>query len=143
MSDSSFKVAKVRLAASMALLIATLVALTLQVWVTPASADPIRGDEHMSVVEEGDCNWEEEWCTYYGVSTVNEWETQIIACDSKADGRGVYAEWYTYAGAYGAVVDGNGSQGGCGGATMAPSEYIYRFHVCVRNLGCDRWHYPE
>ncbi|MFD8493108.1 hypothetical protein [Amycolatopsis sp. NPDC059657] len=71
-------------------------------------------------------------------STTGTW---VEACDIERDGNGVYGEfWYGSTG-HTQVWDGNGSDGGCGNATLAGK--VTRFKVCEDHVGCSDMVYTD
>jgi hypothetical protein len=58
----------------------------------------------------------------------------LYACDREEDGNGVYAEYWGNGAVHGFVWDGNGSQSGCGSASLSS---LTSFKVCEDDWGDD------
>jgi hypothetical protein len=78
-----------------------------------------------------------------GYGQVRDSHQIVDACDTRADGDGVYVKYRLLGGGSGKVGDGNGSAAGCGirrvGSTAAP---VVQFNVCVEALlwdPCTGW----
>jgi hypothetical protein len=73
-----------------------------------------------------------------GYGQVRDSHQIIDACDTRADGDGLYVKYRLLGGGSGKVGDGNGSAAGCGirrvGSTAAP---VVQFNVCVDGLVWD------
>ncbi|WP_017593892.1 hypothetical protein [Nocardiopsis potens] len=82
-----------------------------------------------------------------GYSSVSKTHKTVYACDTYADGVGLWTKYVRSDGVSGIVKDGNGSKSGCGKYTAPSGKYIDRIRPC-RNHGSyitclEKWKYIE
>lgn len=65
----------------------------------------------------------------------------LTVCDTRADGAGVHAEYYTTIGGPHTLGDPNGQAQPCGFGGTADGGSITRMRVCATGYGCGSWVY--
>jgi len=117
-----------------AVLVGILLAMTGMV--TPLSVAQANDDPPVTVLHYMQYDWN-PGCGPVGVSRcgyvyVASNHQTVGACDTYADGQGMWAEYYTTSGVHNYVADANGSQSGCSETTPG---VIDRFRPCLNSGG--------